>query len=215
MDYLRQQPLNLEVPERAVVVGCGGVGSWVALLLALSGTRVLELYDGDFVDTTNLARCPYTPRQLGENKAMALRDLILQVRPEADVRANTMMATGMAVRQLAEQGFTVFDCTDNLRIQRTIAKAAPGRIRVGYDGTEASVTNDEVPEWGDGDETPRGPYNFVPTWAAGAVFAAALGVAYAHRGGQGLVSHDLDELVNRSGRDLEQAMRLQQRVLPR
>ena len=32
----RQQALNLQLPNEVAVVGCGGVGSWTAYLLAMA-----------------------------------------------------------------------------------------------------------------------------------------------------------------------------------
>jgi molybdopterin/thiamine biosynthesis adenylyltransferase len=41
---------------RAVIVGVGGLGSWVAEMLARAGVGFLRLVDPDYVDTTNLHR---------------------------------------------------------------------------------------------------------------------------------------------------------------
>ena len=47
--YNRQQSLNLQIPESVSVIGVGGVGSWVALNLALVGVKKLILYDPDII----------------------------------------------------------------------------------------------------------------------------------------------------------------------
>jgi tRNA A37 threonylcarbamoyladenosine dehydratase len=47
--YARQHVLNVTPPEQVVIVGCGGVGTWAALFLALAGTPKIVLIDSDVV----------------------------------------------------------------------------------------------------------------------------------------------------------------------
>lgn len=54
------------------VIGCGGLGSWVALALARMGVRRLTLVDPDRFDRTNAPRQFVMPKDLGEFKALAL-----------------------------------------------------------------------------------------------------------------------------------------------
>jgi molybdopterin/thiamine biosynthesis adenylyltransferase len=54
------------------VVGCGGLGSWIAVGLARLGVRRLLLYDEDRFDRTNAPRQLMFPNDLSESKAHAL-----------------------------------------------------------------------------------------------------------------------------------------------
>lgn len=56
---VRQGSLSLELPPAVGIVGCGGVGSWLAYFLALAGVRKLLLFDSDRVSESNLNRAPY------------------------------------------------------------------------------------------------------------------------------------------------------------
>jgi len=47
--YERQETLELTAPKKIAVVGCGGIGYWVAKFLAMSGCEYLELYDPDVI----------------------------------------------------------------------------------------------------------------------------------------------------------------------
>jgi hypothetical protein len=80
--YSRQKDIGLYKYDRVLVAGCGGVGSWTALFVALSGiARELILVDGDVVELSNLNRTPFKYEHVGKNKAHALRELIVERRP--------------------------------------------------------------------------------------------------------------------------------------
>jgi len=55
-----------------VLIGCGGLNSWVALGLARSGATHLTLIDHDLVEKTNLPRQLYLAGDLGHPKACRL-----------------------------------------------------------------------------------------------------------------------------------------------
>ncbi len=55
-----------------VVVGCGGLGSWTATILAKSGWKKFVLVDPDRVEEKNLKTQIYFPEDVGELKVDAL-----------------------------------------------------------------------------------------------------------------------------------------------
>jgi len=57
---------------RIVIVGAGGLGSWVALALARSGVRSLTIIDPDRYDRTNASRQLMFASDIGQPKAVAL-----------------------------------------------------------------------------------------------------------------------------------------------
>ena len=60
------------------VVGCGGLGSMVALMLAGAGVGRLILIDDDVVEVSNLHRqLAFRESDLGVEKVVALRDQLL------------------------------------------------------------------------------------------------------------------------------------------
>lgn len=81
----RQRNLPIHPPTRVVIVGVGGVGCWVAFDLALVGCQNIVLVDGDTIEKNNLNRTMFKYSQVGENKALAMSELILERRPECNV----------------------------------------------------------------------------------------------------------------------------------
>lgn len=76
----RQEPLQLSVPESVAIVGCGGVGSWIAYFLALAGVKELWLFDGDKVEEHNLNRILLPISSIGKQKSTALKESLGQFR---------------------------------------------------------------------------------------------------------------------------------------
>lgn len=81
----RQRTLALTIPSSVTIVGCGGVGAWVAMFLALAGVPTLYLWDFDDVSETNLNRLPLGPSYLHNNKALALRHMLNELVPRCDI----------------------------------------------------------------------------------------------------------------------------------
>lgn len=72
---------------RVAVFGIGGVGGYVCEALARSGVGALDLIDSDQVDITNLNRqIIATHETLGRYKTEVMRERILSINPQADVR---------------------------------------------------------------------------------------------------------------------------------
>ncbi len=69
-----------------VIVGIGGVGSWVAESLARSGVGELTLIDMDHVAESNINRQIHAlENTVGQAKVMAMQDRIAQINPECVV----------------------------------------------------------------------------------------------------------------------------------
>ncbi len=69
-----------------MVVGVGGVGSWVAEALARSGIRELTLVDMDHIAESNINRQIHAlSTSLGQAKVLAMKDRIAQINPDCTV----------------------------------------------------------------------------------------------------------------------------------
>jgi len=64
------------VESHAVVIGAGGVGSWVVSLLAQMGVRHFTLLDDDVVKPHNLNRSLFTKGDVGSLKTLALEKML-------------------------------------------------------------------------------------------------------------------------------------------
>ena len=137
VDYSRQadltdsaQALNHMVNQHThLVIGCGGVGFWLALSLAMMGVQDFILIDGQTIDNSNLNRLPVPQTWLGRNKAVALRKLIRFVRPATRISVLTahitdetldVIPTMLKAAHHNTHMYNVWDTTDNAIIQRKI-----------------------------------------------------------------------------------------------
>lgn len=171
--YARQRNLKLNVPKKVVIVGVGGIGTWLSLFCAMSGTDRLILVDPDTVEASNLGRLPFPVHTVGMDKVKAVRDLVLGVRPMCSVVCVAARTTEDMIREYAEQGYRIVDCTDDLGTQNMMQAVCPGRVRVGYDGgTSATVLSGTIAIWDDGSTG----YEVTPSWVGGAVWAALCGL---------------------------------------
>lgn len=76
--YRRQwdivKPSQLSFP--IMVIGAGGVGSWVTLALAKMGCQDIAVVDNDVVEEKNVPSQIYTLEQVGKPKVEALREIV-------------------------------------------------------------------------------------------------------------------------------------------
>lgn len=73
---------------RVIIFGVGGVGSWCAESLVRSGVRRLTIVDSDRVSITNVNRqMPATVSTVGRVKVEVIRERLLDINPDADIRA--------------------------------------------------------------------------------------------------------------------------------
>ena len=83
--YQRQEELKLNQDQTVTVVGCGGIGYWVAKILAMSGIGKIVLYDPDTLEEHNLNRLDIPYSYLGKNKADVTKVAILGIREDCIV----------------------------------------------------------------------------------------------------------------------------------
>ena len=85
----RQQHIVSDYSEKiAIVVGLGGIGSWIAVDLALIGIGTLVLFDDDKIESSNLNRTLFKLSQVGEFKTKAVKQLISERRKNILVITN-------------------------------------------------------------------------------------------------------------------------------
>ncbi len=77
--YIRQQdilPVDVMAKANVTIIGCGAVGSMMAVNLAKMGLGNLTLYDDDLVEPHNLPVQFYRVSDLGQFKVMALKSIL-------------------------------------------------------------------------------------------------------------------------------------------
>jgi molybdopterin/thiamine biosynthesis adenylyltransferase len=171
--YARQKKLNLKTDGVSVtVVGCGGIGYWVAKFLAMSGVETLWVFDDDEIEEHNLNRLDIPQKFIGYNKADVVKIVLNTLRPDC-----TVYAMPYRFNDAHTPGTNwLVDCTDNHKSQLENLKLAKQQgmryFKAGYDGEDMSIHNN-VAEWGDADDG----YITVPSWVVPASMIAALAVA--------------------------------------
>jgi ThiF family len=178
--YTRQESLGIDRDQSIMVVGCGGIGSWVGYFLGLAGVKELHLYDGDDISVHNLNRLPFTPGDIGTPKSLALANLIKAARPDSEVLAYGAFDPEWHAERLKECNRVVVS-TDTLRSRRMVYNAIAGPskdkyIELGADGHGLTVTGAPA-EWSTKAEDEPG-YQSVPVFVGPCTLAASIASYY-------------------------------------
>ncbi|CUS07375.1 unnamed protein product [Tuber aestivum] len=115
--FLGEEGLKNVRNSFVIIVGCGGVGSWVATMLLRSGVGNIRLVDFDQVTLSSLNRhAVATLADVGTPKVQALRKRLEQVAPwvEIDARNELWDMEGGAALLAGEPTFVV-DAIDNMQ----------------------------------------------------------------------------------------------------
>lgn len=172
--YARQAPLNLDTWKFPLIAGAGGTGFWTALAMAMAGITEMIVCDPDDLEESNLARLPYSPEDIGKNKAAALAEFLLNIRPTLNITIQGEVNEFLL--ETLRPGFTeIIDCTDSLAAQKEIytwaKKAKKTYYRVGCDGHH--ITNTPHQSFFGVDGGQQG-YTVVPAWVGAPMVAGAL-----------------------------------------
>ncbi|CAK9440407.1 uncharacterized protein LODBEIA_P45070 [Lodderomyces beijingensis] len=117
--FLTEDGMSRVRSQRIVVVGAGGVGSWVATMLARSGVGQIRIIDFDQVSLSSLNRhAVATLADVGTSKVACLQSHLAQIAPWIRVDAiNKLWNLDSADELIFGDGFDptyVVDCIDNL-----------------------------------------------------------------------------------------------------
>ena len=109
--------------SHAVVVGLGGVGSWVVEALARSAIGQLTLVDLDVIVASNVNRqLQATSEQFGRGKADVLAERARSINPRLHVRVvDDFLSRDNAQAILTPQPDLIFDCCDDAKAKLTLA----------------------------------------------------------------------------------------------
>ena len=168
----RQKSIPLRTYSCILVIGVGGIGSWVVLDLALTGmVNNLILYDPDKVDPTNLNRTPFRISDIGRYKVDALYNLIVERRLQQNVEIHRDLFKKNEIdpATMHPKDTCIIDCRDD--IFKDLRRYECKVWKLGYDGL--SITIDGNPRntrvWGRSNG-----YQTVPSFVCSAQLAANL-----------------------------------------
>lgn len=100
----------------AIIIGCGSVGSLVALELARSGVGRFLLVDMDIMGYHNICRHQCGVQDVGKYKVTAVKERILQINPYAEVITSTCMIQEVPLETLdkfCNKDTIIVGCADN------------------------------------------------------------------------------------------------------
>jgi len=194
--YDRQIEIGLTLPTAVTVVGLGGIGSWVAIDLAMSGVPNLYLFDPDVMEESNRNRLPFCQSSINRPKVEVVSDYIKAIRPDCIVVAIQEKLEGILLDIQLSLSNLIVECTDSPRAQFTIYNACKEHlvrfIRAGYDGTHGTVSG-VVSGWIKTDEE-EAHYQVNPSWVVPSQVFAALAVGKALKYFDQEASLDLSEI---------------------
>ena len=98
--------------KKVLIIGAGGIGSFLMPLLDRIGEYDITVADPDKVETKNLLYQNYLPLHVGENKAQCMRDMhnnVGKASPFPILTAKQMEGYDLVV-----------SCVDNLGVRRTL-----------------------------------------------------------------------------------------------
>lgn len=84
MTRFSDAPFITEEPLDIIIIGAGGISSWVALFISRLQHN-LYVYDHDSFEEHNLGGQCVRERDLGKNKAEAVKDIVSEFSPETSV----------------------------------------------------------------------------------------------------------------------------------
>lgn len=108
----------------ALVIGCGGLGSPIALYLAAAGVGHITLCDHDQVELSNLQRqIAHPSKAVGMNKAESAAQSARAINPLVQITAVTQRVAGNLLQDLVASADVVLDASDNFATRYAINQA--------------------------------------------------------------------------------------------
>lgn len=107
---------DIMISKGAIIIGCGSVGSLVALELARAGVGRFFLVDSDVFSYHNICRHQCGIQDVGKFKTTALKERILQINPTALISTSNKMIQEVAldyIEPFCNPDTIIVGCADN------------------------------------------------------------------------------------------------------
>jgi adenylyltransferase/sulfurtransferase len=110
---------------KVFVVGAGGLGSPVALNLAMAGVGTIRICDADVVELSNLNRqCLHTEKSIGTNKADSAGATLSSINSKITVEPRSDRITDDNVDAVVGDCHVIVDCTDNFAARVALSRCS-------------------------------------------------------------------------------------------
>ncbi|MDR0447213.1 MAG: HesA/MoeB/ThiF family protein [Treponema sp.] len=122
---LTQTEQELLQTKKAAVIGCGGLGCYIAEFLARIGLGHLTLIDGDVFAQSNLNRQLYAlETNPGKNKALEAGERLLQIRSNLSLNVIDVFLTNKNAGEVLKGHDVIIDALDNVKARLLVEKTA-------------------------------------------------------------------------------------------
>lgn len=100
-----------------LIIGVGGVGSWIAEFLIRSGCEKITLVDLDEICVSNTNRQVHTTIQtIGKSKVVAMKERLLSINPDAKIELIEDFLTASTIDEIITEEINfVFDAIDSVK----------------------------------------------------------------------------------------------------
>lgn len=113
--------------SRAVIIGCGALGTMQAEMLARAGVKHLRIVDRDFIEDSNLQRqIMFDERDVADRlpKAIAAQNRIARINSDIVVDARVVDVNYSNIEEIIHDADVVLDGTDNFETRYVLNDAA-------------------------------------------------------------------------------------------
>lgn len=177
--------------RRVLIVGCGGLGGYLAEYAARLGVGRITLVDGDRFALPNINRqLGATDATLAQSKALSLAERLISVNPDADIDAVPSHLTAQNAGALLDGADVVLDALDSvparLLLEDACETAGVPLVHAAIDGICGQIAT-VLPGMRllrrlyQGDASPvGGTLSFVPAYAAALACSEAVKLLIGH-----------------------------------
>jgi hypothetical protein len=126
------RPVSAFQGKRVAVLGCGGLGSWIAEFVARASPASISLFDYAKVTGGLLVRQNYTDADVSNRKSVALAERVRQIAPNLDVIVDPTDGLAAHVAEiLARDDGIVIDSTVSIAVAQVLEQVVPAGKRQG------------------------------------------------------------------------------------
>ncbi|ABB14278.1 sulfur carrier protein ThiS adenylyltransferase ThiF [Carboxydothermus hydrogenoformans] len=123
-NYFNDDLLQKLSRVKVLIIGCGGLGSHIAWMLIRCGFQNLKIVDFDRVELKNLNRQGYFFTQVGLPKVLALKDILTQINPGANIAIAVEKIDGKNVEKIIMSYDVIVEAVDDETTKALIFEAA-------------------------------------------------------------------------------------------
>lgn len=149
---------KMELPDRHIrdrlksksvgIAGCGGLGSNCAVALARVGVGNLVIADFDIIEISNLNRQYFFADQVGQYKALAVKDIIRRIDPGITVEAHVVILDEGNIPILFNSCDVIVEAFDKAGMKQmiieTVTEKLPGKKLVSGVGLAGWGNSDSI-----------------------------------------------------------------------